>query len=342
MKIHWQVLKGQKEAAFIFLDLLLLVLISINLVWLLADVIVLNSGVGVLLARHFPGMVESYRHNWHEDLQVYDSFFTLFLISELLLRWGVAIWQKTYYRWFFYPFVHWYDVLGCIPLPTFRALRLLRLVSIAWRLQRLGVIDLSEAGFFAFVHKYYRIVIEELSDRIVVNVLEGIQREIRSGGPITHRLAEEVLKPRRDVIVPWLAGLLSETSAHAHGQHRDELSRYLDSKVRHAVAGNAELQKLKKRLLFAGPSLEQELQRLLSSLLASMLGEILTDISQRDNAAIQDVAAGLFDTLTTPDESLDDALRSILLDALELLKTQVSIQQWKEAQKEAQKHDAVD
>lgn len=332
MRIHWQVLKGQKEAPFIFLDLLLLVLISINLAWLLADVIVLNSGVGVLLARHFPGMVENYRHRWHEDLQVYDSFFTLFLISELLLRWGVAIWRKTYYRWFFYPFVHWYDVLGCIPLPTFRALRLLRLVSIAWRLQKLGVIDLSEAGLFAFIHKYYRIVIEELSDRIVINVLEGIQREIRSGGPITHRLSEEVLKPRRDVIVPWLAGLLSETSAHAHGQHREELSRYLDTKVRHAVAENTELQKLKKRLLFAGPSLEQELQRILSSLLASMLGDILSDISRRDNAAIQDVAAGLFDTLTTPHEGLDEALRSILLDALELLKTQVSIQQWKEAQ----------
>lgn len=330
MKIHWRVLKGQKEAAFLFLDLALLVLISINLLWLLADVILLNSGVGVLLGRHFPGLVENYRRNWHEDLQVYDSFFTLFLISELLLRWGVAIWRKTHYRWFFYPFVHWYDVLGCIPLPTFRALRLLRLVSIAWRLQKLGVIDLSEASPFVFIHKYYRIVIEELSDRIVINVLEGVQREIRSGGPITHRLSEEVLKPRRDVIVPWLAGLLSETSAHAHGEHRAELSQYLDDTVRRAVAGNAELQKLKKRLLFAGPTLEQELQTILSGLLGDMLGDILTDISRRDNPAIQNVAAGLFDTLVTPHEELDQALRSILLDALELLKTQVSIQQWKD------------
>lgn len=329
MKIRWQVLKDQDEAPFLLLDLVLLFLISLDLLWLLLDALLLDSGMGILLLRNFPDPVQHYRQYWHHELQFYDSIFTLFLLADLLMRWGVAIWRKTYYRWFFYPFVRWYDVLGCIPLPLFRALRLLRLIAIAYRLQKLGVIDLSKSRPFVVGHKYYRIVIEELSDRIVVNVMEGVQREVRKGGPLTHRFLEEVLKPQRDIVVPWLAGMLSETSAHAHGLHREHLALYLEGTVRHAIACNADLQKLKKRLLFAGPALEEELQNILSGLLTQILDDVLTDIGRPANVALEDIAAGLFETLTSPHEGMDKALRSILLDALELIKTQISVQQWK-------------
>lgn len=337
MKIHWQVLKGKEEAPWLVLDLLLLFLISLNLSWLLLDAILLNSGSGVMLARAFPDFIQHYREHWHTRLQIYDSFFTFFLIGELLLRWLHAIWRKTYYRWFFYPFVRWYDVLGCIPIPAFRALRLLRLISIAYRLQKLGVIDLSQSSPFMAAYKYYRIVIEELSDRIVVNVLNGVQKEVREGGQLTHRLSEEILKPRRDRIVPWLAKLLSQTTAHAHGTHQQELSRYLDRTVRRAVAENPDLQKLKRRLLFAGPAVEEELQLVVSGLLTRILDDVLTDMAQPGNAALQDVAGGLFDTLNGSHEGMNETLRSILLESLELIKAQVSVQQWKDDASTAEK-----
>ncbi|MGH8493856.1 MAG: hypothetical protein ACRERR_12260 [Moraxellaceae bacterium] len=334
MKIHWQVLKGKNEAPWLLLDLALLFLISINLAWLLLDAILLNSGSGVMLARTFPDFIRHYREHWHTSLQIYDSFFTFFLIGELLLRWLHAIWNKTYYRWFFYPFVRWYDVLGCIPLPAFRALRLLRLISIGYRLQKLGVIDLSESSPFVAGYKYYRIVIEELSDRIVVNVLNGVQKEVREGGQLTHRLSEEVLKPHRDSIVPWLATLLSQTTAHAHGSHQRQLGRYLDSTVRRAVAENPDLQKLKRRLLFAGPAVEEELQLVVSGLLTRILDDVLRDMAQPGNAAAKDIAGGLFDTLNTSHADMNETLRSILLEAIELIKLQVSVQQWKDDEQE--------
>lgn len=329
MKIHWRALKGKSEASALELDLLLIVMITINLLWLLTDLILLNSGLGILLKDHVPGLIEGYQHNWHNKLLVYDTFFTFFLITELCMRWALAIHRKTYYRWFFYPFVHWYDVLGCIPLPAFRALRLLRLISILYRLQKIGVIDLSESSPFVAMYKYYHIVIEELSDRIVINVLEGVQREVRSGGPLTHRLANDVLKPQRHIIVPWLAGLLAQSSTQVHDLHKERLGPYLDETVRHAITCNADLQKLKKRLLFAGPAIETELQSIISGLLTQVLHDVLSDIGRRDNVAVHDVATALFDTLTEPHAAMDTALRNIVLDALELLKTQVGIQQWK-------------
>jgi hypothetical protein len=329
MKIRWQRLKGNPEAPLLALDLVVLLLTCIDLLWLLLDALLLNTGLGVLLDRYSPALMGRYRSEWHETLLVYDSFFTVFLVSELLLRWAVAIARGTYHRWFFYPFANWYDVLGSIPLPQFRVLRLLRVVSILYRLHTLGVINLADSRSFSALHRYYRIVLEEFSDRIVVNVLEGVQREITSGTPLTHRLAEDVLQPQRGTIVPWLADLVADTSAHAYGLHRERLAIYLDSVVRDAVASNPELQRLKKVLLALGPGVEDQLQRVISGLLTQILDRALTDLGERGNVAVQDVAGGLFDTVILPHEERDEAIRRIALDVLEVVKAQVRMQQWK-------------
>ena len=72
----------------------------------------------------FVDSIVSYQQGWHEPLKVAGGLFTIFLVAELVVRWLIAIVQKRYYRWFFFPFVHWYEVLGCAP--QLRALRLLR------------------------------------------------------------------------------------------------------------------------------------------------------------------------------------------------------------------------
>ncbi len=90
-----------------------------------------------------------------------------------MIRWAVAIARGTYHRWFFYPFVHWYDLLGCIPVGSFRWLRILRVVSLMFRLQKMGVVDFRDTYIGRSVIKYYRILVEEVSDRVVINVLEG-------------------------------------------------------------------------------------------------------------------------------------------------------------------------
>jgi len=328
MKIHWQALRGHPEAPLLALDLVMLVLISINLLWLLFDAVFLNTGVGVLLTRHDPEFVAYYREVWHADLLVADSIFTVFLICELLMRWGIAIHRRTHYRWWFYPFIHWYDVLGCIPLPAFRVLRLLRIVSIVYRLQTLGVINLAQTGPFAMARKYYKILLEELSDRIVVNVLEGVQTEVKAGGPLTQRLTDEVLVPRRDVIVDWLAGLISQAAAQAHGQHRETLPVYLRNRTKDAIASNPEFQKLKGRIPVLGDVLENELQNVVGSLLVQLSEDLLKDIGQPGNIAAHDIAAGLFDTLTREHDAMGDAVRGIVLDSLELVKAQVQVSQW--------------
>ncbi len=332
MKIRWQSLRGHADAPLIILDLALLLLITGNLLWLLLDAIMMNTGTGLMIARQWPDVARHYRDNLHPDLLLYDSYFTFFLISELLLRWAVAIYRKTYHRWFFYPFVHWYDVLGSIPLPAFRILRLLRIVSILYRLQKMGVIDLTTSGPFPIVYKYYQILLEELSDRIVINVLEGVQREVEAGGPFRQRLTDEVLLPRRQVIVGWLASRLTETSSNAYDEHRTRLAFYLQERTRQAIASNPDLTRITHRLPIVGATLERELQTIVAGLLVQITDDLLTDLGKPGNEAVADVAAGLFDTFTRTHPEMGDALSGILLDSLELVKAQVSVQHWKRSE----------
>ncbi len=329
MKIRWRVLKGHPESFFLALDLLVLVLISANLLWLLLDAILLNTGSGLMIGEHFPAFHQHYRDYWHPRLLVYDTFFTLFLLAELALRWGVAIYRQTYHRWFFYPFVHWYDVLGCIPIPGFRLLRLLRLISILYRLQTLGVINLAEGGLFRVLYKYYRMVLEELSDRIVINVLEGVQREVKQLGPVSHNLMEKVVSPRREAIVSWLASRLGEVSRHAMHEQEAHLGRYLNGVVDEAFAQNPEVRRLAGSVPIIGPRLEQELRLIVSGLLLDISSRIIHDAGRPGNEAMQDIAAALFDTLTRSEEGMNEAMHDILMDAIELIKDKIEVQQWK-------------
>lgn len=61
MKINWKNLKGHPEAPFIALDVIVLLLITGNLLWLLLDAIMLNTGIGVLIARHYPEISHYYK-----------------------------------------------------------------------------------------------------------------------------------------------------------------------------------------------------------------------------------------------------------------------------------------
>lgn len=331
MAINWRALRDDNDTPFLALDIIMMLLITGNLLWLLLDAILLNTGIGVLLSRHYPEIIQHYKTVWHENLLVADSIFTLVLIAELLLRWGVAIYQKTYHRWFFYPFVRWYDVLGCIPLPPFRALRLLRLISIGYRLHKKGILDLSQYPLFSAANRYYNILVEELSDRIVLNVLDGVQQEVVKGGYINRGLADEVLRPHRDRIVPWVVNLMAETSAKTHLHHRAQLHGYLRDTVKKSIATNPDFQKIRKRLLFAGPVIEDELQRMVSGLLVQITEELLTDLSQPHNETLIKVATDVFDSLTEPRHGDEDdlTLQHILIDALNLIKERVKVQQWK-------------
>ncbi len=334
MAIRWQALKEHRdEAPWLVLDLAVLAMITVNLLFLLCDRLLLDTGTGVLAARFLPELVHEWRKDWHEDVLVGDTLFTGFLIGELLFRWFWAVMRKTYHRWFFYPFAHWYDVIGCFP--GLQAFRLLRLASIFYRLNRIGVLVLG-SSIIATAQKYYHVVLEEISDRIVINVLDGVQQEIRNGNPVSGRVRDRVLNPHRETIVRWLAEGLGSIADHAYTRHETELDSYLRQSAAAALHDNPEWSALRRRLSFVGVRLETEMQAVLGSLLSDMAGRILRDLGEPGNPAMTTVAASAYEQLTRPDPVLNRAVEQIVLEAIDLIKEQVAVQQWKLAENQSE------
>ncbi|HEX5360290.1 MAG TPA: hypothetical protein VFW49_04270 [Fluviicoccus sp.] len=327
MPFRWQALgKYRQDAPWLVLDFFVLLLITLNLLWLVIDSLLLNSGAGILIHWLRPDIVPTYRAEWHRNALLYDTLLTGFLIVELLIRWVVAAYRKAYHRWFFYPFIHWYDVLGC--LPGLQALRLLRLISIFYRLNRMGLL-LVGTGLIDTVKKYYGIVLEEISDRIVVNVLDGVQREIRSGNPVSGQIRERILDPHREVLTGWISGQLTQVAAHSYQSHEQALAAYLEEVAAEAIRQNPEWRALKGRLPLVGGLLELEIQTMTGSLVNGMASRLIRDLGKPGNRALDIVSEALYDNMTRPDPQVTQAVEQIALEAIDLIKSQVTVQQWK-------------
>jgi len=327
MPIRWDALKQhRREAPWLVLDLFVLALITVNLVLLLADTLLLNSGAGLLLGRFQPELITAWRTEWHHPVWLYDTILTGFLIGELALRWAVAVYGRTYHRWFFYPFIHWYDVLGC--LPGLQALRLFRLVTVFYRLNRMGLL-LIGGGLIITARKYYNIVLEEISDRIVLNVLEGVRQEIRAGGPVSEQVRERILDPHRDTLVQWTAAGLSQIAAQGFQPHRQQLAEYMRQVTAEAIHHNPNWRSLRRKLPLVGPAVEEELHEITADLVNSLTTRILSDLGRPGNPAMQVVSEALYTNLTRPDPQMALTLEAIALEILDLLKSQIAVQHWK-------------
>ncbi|GAC1377277.1 MAG: hypothetical protein NVS3B3_20570 [Aquirhabdus sp.] len=146
---------------------------------------------------------------------------TLFLIIELSIRWVIAIVQKRYYRWFFFPFVHWYEVLGCLAI--LRPLRLLRALVIAYRLYQLGYPVLPRS----WINKgrfYYELVLEELSDRIVLRVIDGVTAELKQNKS-HYALVEKIIDKHKPMLIKTLFELLEKNLPTAINQNQAVISK---------------------------------------------------------------------------------------------------------------------
>jgi hypothetical protein len=255
---------------------------------------------------------------------------TVFVV-ELLIRWGIAIKEKRYQRWFFYPFVHWYDVLGCIPVGEFRFLRILRVISIMLRLQKLEIIDLTKTYLFDRIAKYMNILVEEVSDRVVVNVLENIQDEIHEGTPVSDRVITEVIMPQKTLLVEWLSQRLQTVSSDAHRTYKEDIQQYVEKRIADAVNNNKEIKDIGIIPVF-GSMISRNLERAISDIVFSVVNGIIQDLASTHNREIvSDLTDLTLETILVQgnDEKANLMVKEMVLQSIEIVKDQVKVKKWK-------------
>jgi hypothetical protein len=321
-----------RELFGLAVDVIMLVLIVANLTLIIIDWGFESVIVQRQLQAYLPSVHRWYDQTIHQHFLFYDLAFVAVFVAEILVRWGLAIYRQRYHRWFFYPFVHWYDVLGCIPVSSLRSLRLLRVIAMIPKLQRLGLFDLKQTYLYRKFEKYREIVLEEISDRVTVRIIEGLQKEIRGSRPVTARIAKEVIEPQREALIQAITHRLQEATAVAYSSRQGDFHDYLDGVISDAVDQNREINTIAS-LPGVGQPVATLLESAISDIVFNVVDRMVADVASLDNdRVIADVTAASTDALLSPkyDQRLNRLARSIVLQSLDVIKEHVQIKVWKE------------
>lgn len=330
VRLHPEKLRFNLDTIGFSIDMAMIVLVIANLGLIIFDWFFAMEWLQQQLAQWLPTFFTFYRDTIHADFVFWDTLFVVIYLSEFVLRWAFAVGRRSYDRWYYYPFAHWYDLLGCIPVGSFRWLRILRLVSLLYRLQRHGLIDLSETWLGALLLRYYRVLVEEVSDRVVINVLEGAQRELRTDAPLVQRIETEVLLPRKRALLDFAAVTLIDAADHGHRQWRLALGGYIASLTREALT-HTSVGATIHAIPGAGPRILASLSAQAEEIGLAFADQIIADLknpAHRDT--VDDVLESLIARAGGDRHTLDFLIRDTLLALLDQVKEQVAVKQWQQ------------
>lgn len=322
------------ELIFLIWDITVVALVSLNLGLILFDSLFAVKPLAGLLESLSPTFHAFYADSVHEHFAEIDLVFVAIFALDVLAGWTIAAFDKRYERWWIYPFAHWYDVLGCIPLAGFRVLRVLRLITIGFRLQKLGVIDVRNWTLFQIAAKWYGVLVEEISDRVVINVLSGVQDEIRDGGgDLPRQVISQVIAPRKEQLINVISDRLERTVGAAYGNNRAEIRAYVARMVERAVLDNA-VAKNVERVPMLGSYLTDAIDNTITDAVCNVLEEAVNGFgTQEYEQMVSHITDSVFEQLLGGQGDQESAqsreLSAAMIEVIDLVKAQVAVKRWK-------------
>lgn len=313
---------------FLIYDIFMMVIIIVNLVCLCLNAFLLSHFADWLFNEiHLPQLLSFYKTDLHPWVVKTESWFITFLICELLLRWFIAIIHKHHKRWFFFPFIHWYEVLAIIPYLRF--LRLIRAVIIAYRLEELGFKVIPE-NWKKTALFYYRVVMEELSDRVVITVIDSIRHELDTSS--SHKkIIHDLVDHHREMFAQTLAQVLQESLATELKNQQANITDNVGQIVSKAIADTPELTKLLRLIPIVGSTIEHQIQsigqRLGENITQGLIDPFVAGNAKQPNASFELIAEKV-SQMNIENQALEQLVESVVYESLESIRKQVKIKQW--------------
>lgn len=338
-------LRATRQGSALFIDLLMVFLVMLNLGFIFFDWSYNYHSFEMLVTFLSPAFSAWYAENVHPNASYIDLVFVGIFLTELLIRWMIAISRRTYDKWFFYPFIHWYDMLGCIPMNgTFKLFRLLRIIGMVVRLHNLGIIDIKSTYLYRKSKKYINILVEEISDQVVVNVLNGVRDEVKKGNPVVQKIAREVIIPRQDEINAWMSNRISDAVSVTYFKHRMELYDYLKDVITRSVKENQEIKRI-ALIPGVGKIITEILDSAISNITFNVIDNAMEDLSKgKSLTAIQEISDSIMDNLLEDhpeNEKLNRMMSEVVEQSIEVIKQQVALKQWRIKELEERKNRLI-
>lgn len=324
---------------FLCYDILMMFLIVLNLLILLIQAIVL-SDFGAWFSQHSP-IGSDYLLVWRQYyidtiaplVKRGDFYFICFLIAELAIRWFFAIIGRHHRHWWFFPFVHWYEVLAIFP--SWRFLRLLRAAVIAYRLYELGVYVIPKKWIIKAQY-YYAVVLEELTDRIVLTALHQLEKEFDNSEQ-HHQLLHKIIDQHREQFANVLSETLHDTLAKELAIRQQEMSKNVGKIVQESIENAPELHQMLRLIPMVGSRLEQQIhligQRLGENITAGLI-EPFTQVPSQSQpmTALHDISNKI-SKVPLESAQLDALVSSVMQESIHAIREQIKVKHWKDLQK---------
>lgn len=329
--------KLRKDDVGVFvIDLIMTIILVVNLLWFAFEFFWENQSIRNFFQYNVPAFYDFYVPI-HADFAKYDLWFVIIFLTEFLTRWTIAVVKGTYHRWFYYPVIHFYDVLGLIPAGYFRILRVLRLFSIMYRLQRMGVINVKQWYVYQKLMFVKNIFVEEISDRVVIrlltNIQEGVVRETDKDP--SNNLIYVAVYPHRQEIVDWLANKVRSTATREYMPKREEVEAQIEELVKKVLSGSAPMQALEKIPIIGKPAANR-LEASISEGIFEGIDGLMQQLADEENTKIEEVSGKVFDALINTkegDEELNRIIKTIVVNVLEEMKRKTAIKEWQQKSK---------
>lgn len=323
--------KTTRLKSAIILDIVIIILILININLIIFDALFAITLLKSTFQTYLPSFFDWYDSQIHQNFLLIDLGFVALFLLEFFFRWMVAIIEKSFDRWYFFPFFYWYDLLGCVPIAGFRWLRLLRVFSLLIRLHKLGLINWRKTVLHRYFKRYSNILVEEVSDRVIIKSLEGVKAEVSRGNPVTDQIIREVIKPQSTELVKWLSHRIQQITSNVYANRKVEIKQYVDSRLNEAVKKNKEV-KLISKIPLLGDQVSGMLEHAIRDIVFNVVDGLFTDLQENNQPLTEEltnISNELF-TLIENDEELDGIIEKLINQSIDIVIQQVAIKEWKE------------
>ena len=313
---------------YIAYDIFMMVLIVINIICISANAFLMsNFGAWVFEQIQLTQVLQYYKAELNPWVIKTESWFITFLIAELGIRWFIAIVQKHHKRWFFFPFIHWYEIVAIHPY--FRFLRLIRAGIIAYRLHELGY-KVVPNSMLRQLNFYYQVVMEELSDRVVITVIDSVKTELDTSS--THKkIIHDLVDHHRQMFATTLTQVLQETLAVELKSQQKTISDSVGQVVIKAIEDTPELTQLLRLIPIVGGRIEQQIhsigQHLGENITQGLIQPFIDGTTTKPNTHYQLIAEKV-SQMNIENHALEQLVESVVYESLESLRKQVAVKQW--------------
>ncbi|MBB6461446.1 hypothetical protein [Flammeovirga kamogawensis] len=326
-------LNTKEERMRLVRDIVVLNIILFQMLWL-----AFNSLYSTQIFKDFLDLISVdftrlYGKYIYENFEIVELFFSTFYLLEFFQSWYESYKDKQFAKWYFYPFVYFYDFIGSFP--GMHVFRLFRVFALLARWHKLQVINLENLGLVRTALHVKEVVVEEISDAVVINVLESVKDELSSGGYANQKFMSDVVKPYQENLSIWISRKVMHAMQETYSNRQQVLEQYVSVLIEDAVKNNDEMKDIKK-VPIVGDYASSRLEDAISDIVYKVINDLFEDIaSERNEEVLKEVVYEIMEGMLfskTKDENgkLVQELGSTILDAVI---SRVSVKQWQMREK---------